>query len=124
MSKFKERILDVVKLVPKGKVVSYGQVALMAGVPKAARAVGHVLHEFGETTCWWRVINNAGRISTKCIEHDASMQKGLLESEGIKVTKGLKLDINRYRFIPNQKIVNKLRLDDKYVEELSQKYLI
>ena len=122
MSKFSEKIMQIVKAVPKGYVVSYGQIALMAGVPKAAQAVGQVLHDIGEQTPWWRVINNAGRISTRCVAHPVNMQKRLLEKDGVKVTKNLRIDIEKYRWLPRQKTLKQFELDDKYIEMLMDKY--
>ena len=124
MSKFKDKVLDIVKKVPAGAVVSYGQVALMAGIPRAARQVGNVLHEYGDTVPWWRVINNAGRISTNCIEHTALNQKELLEKEGVKVTKSLNIAIEKYRFRPSQKLIDSFALPDDYIAQLIEKYLI
>lgn len=120
---FKEQVLKVVKLVPAGKVVSYGQVALMVGIPRAAIQVGRVLHEHGDTVPWWRVINNAGRISTTCVEHSANLQKTLLEKEGVEVTNDLKIDIEKYRFRPSPDFINKLNLAEEYIEELIKKYI-
>lgn len=122
MSRFTDKVIEIVNLVPKGKVVSYGQVALMAGVPRGARQVGWVLHQFGDKTPWWRVINNAGRISTKCLEHPANMQKGLLEKEGVVVTKRLDIDIENYRWRPSQEILNKIKLPDEYAFKILEKY--
>ena len=101
VTKFSEKVLEIVRSVPKGKVVSYGQVALMADFPRGARNVGWILHQFGDKSPWWRVINNAGRISTKCLEHTALLQKELLMSEGVKVTKKLEIDIEKYRYRQN-----------------------
>lgn len=102
MSKFKEDVLEIVRMVPKGKVVSYGQVALMVGIPRAAIQVGWVLHEFGDKVPWWRVVNKKGRISTTCMEHDANMQKKLLEKDGVKVSKDQIVNMNIYRLIPDE----------------------
>lgn len=102
MSKFKEDVLEIVRMVPKGKVVSYGQVALMVGIPRAAIQVGWVLHEFGDKVPWWRVVNKVGRISTKCMEHNANMQKKLLEKDGVKVSKDQIVNMNIYRLIPDE----------------------
>lgn len=121
-SKFTQKILQIVKMVPKGKVVSYGQVALMAGVPRGARQVGWILHQHGEQVPWWRVINNAGRISIKGIEHHAHLQKDLLEKEGVKVTKDLNIDIENHRWRPHEETLKKLSLDDEYIFEILEKY--
>ncbi len=122
MSAFTDKVIEITNLIPKGKVVSYGQVALMAGVPRGARQVGWILHQFGDKTPWWRVINNAGRISTKCLEHDANMQKEFLEKEGVQVTQKLNIDIENYRWRPSHETLDELALDDQYVFELQEKF--
>ncbi|EKD95318.1 MAG: hypothetical protein ACD_24C00523G0002 [uncultured bacterium] len=125
MSKFKDKIIQIVKLIPSGYVVSYGQVALMAGVPRAARQVGWVLHDYSDkyNLPWWRVINNAGRISTNCLDHTALMQKEFLEKENIIVNKDLTLDIEKYRYRPSKKTLSVLELDPEYIYIINQKYL-
>lgn len=126
MSVFKQKVYEIVRNIPKGKIVSYGQVALMAGVPRAAIQVGWVLHISNEEDKlpWWRVINNAGRISTTCLEHTAQMQKEILESEGIVVKPKLKIEIEKYRFIPDMKFLNKMKLSEEYIHKLIEKYSI
>lgn len=124
MSKFKDSVLKAVSLVPKGKVVSYGQVAAVVGVPRGAIQVGWVLHQNGDKVPWWRVINVKGRISTTCLEHDATMQKALLEKEGVKVSKNLMVDLETYRFVPDKDLIDKLGLDDDYVQMILDKYLV
>lgn len=125
-SPFKTTVIKIVKTIPHGKVVSYGQVALMAGVPRAAQAVGQVLHSTNveDNIPWWRVINNAGRISTKCLEHTADMQKELLQNEGIMVTKKLKIDIEKFRYRPTPNQLKSLKLPEDYIELIVKKYLI
>ena len=125
MSKFKEKIVRIVKLIPSGYVVSYGQVALMAGVPRAARQVGWILHDYSDkyNLPWWRVINNAGRISTNCLDHTVLMQKEFLEKENIIVNKDLTLDIEKYRYRPSKKTLSVLELEPEYIFIINQKYL-
>jgi len=124
MSKFTDQVIKIVRKVPYGKVVSYGQVSLMAGVPRAALQVGWVLHLSGEDgiTPWWRVINNTGKISTKCIEHEANYQKKLLEKEGVEVRKNLKIDIKKYRWRPDIKTLRRLELEQNYIFEILDRY--
>ncbi len=101
MEKFSDLVLQIVKTIPKGKVASYGQVALMVGEPQAARQVGWVLNQKSdEQTPWWRVINNSGRISIKHPEISALEQKAMLEKEGVKVGKNFEVDIGKYRWRP------------------------
>jgi methylated-DNA-protein-cysteine methyltransferase related protein len=122
MSKFKDNVLKAVNMVPKGKVVSYGQVALMVGIPRAAIQVGWVLHQSGDKVPWWRVINKKGHISTTCLEHDANMQKLLLEKEGVRVSETLEVDMSIYRFNPDANFLDELNLDDEYIQMLIDRY--
>lgn len=100
--KFKDLVIQAVRLIPSGKVASYGQIASMVGSPRAALQVGYILHDSGDDgiTPWWRVINSKGYISTKCEEHTKMLQRELLESEGIEVNEDLRIDMDIYRFIP------------------------
>ncbi len=83
---FRERVLAVVRAIPYGRVATYGQVALLAGAPRAARQVGGVLHRSGTEggLPWHRVINAAGGISTYKVGAGA-LQEALLRAEGIEV---------------------------------------
>jgi len=99
MERFSDLVIKIVKTIPKGKIASYGQIALIAGEPRAARQVGWILNQQSdERTPWWRVINNSGRISIKHPEISALEQKELLEKEGIKVTKNFEIDMKKYRW--------------------------
>lgn len=60
---FKERVLAIVRKIPKGKVLSYGQIAYAAGYPRAARAVGTLMaHNHDTTVPCHRVVRSDGRI--------------------------------------------------------------
>jgi methylated-DNA-protein-cysteine methyltransferase related protein len=99
--KFKEKVIEAIGSIPKGKLVSYGQVAAACGSPRAARQVGWMLHTLdGDNTVpWWRVINNLGYISIKGNFMSTPLaQKKFLEDEGIEVTKDMKIDIEKYRY--------------------------
>jgi methylated-DNA-protein-cysteine methyltransferase related protein len=127
MLKFKDWVVKVVNMVPYGKVVSYGQVALYVGMPRAARQVGWILNGLeGPSTSsglipWWRVVNNQGRISIKGSRYSAIEQKEMLESEGIVVKDDLTFDIEKYRFNPDEKFIKKLELDPAYLEMIADK---
>ena len=84
---FVARVLAIVRAIPEGRVASYGQVATLAGSPRAARAVGGVLKAHVEPASdvpWQRVINAAGRISFKGDTGRAWLQRSLLEAEGVR----------------------------------------
>ncbi|OGC38476.1 hypothetical protein A3K42_01840 [candidate division WWE3 bacterium RBG_13_37_7] len=108
MTNFKNAVIKAVNSVPKGKVASYGQIALMVGQPRAARQVGWILNglrpdiETGEVDIpWWRIINNAGRISIKTDDPNAPLiQRQLLEDDGVVVDENLMVDMSKYRLRP------------------------
>jgi methylated-DNA-protein-cysteine methyltransferase-like protein len=81
----------VVRSVPRGRVTTYGQVALLAGWPGAARLVGHALaalHGTRHRIPWQRVLGKAGRTSARIAILDpmgAGAQRALLEREGVAV---------------------------------------
>ena len=94
--------------MPPGKVVSYGQVAAYAGTPRAARQVGWAMRslEGAPDFPWWRVLNNAGRITIKGNQFaTARMQKELLEAEGVQVGQDFTLDMSRYRYHSDRGVV-------------------
>jgi methylated-DNA-protein-cysteine methyltransferase-like protein len=99
------QIVEFVKNVPRGKVVSYGQIASQLAL-RDARVIGWALHAAGnaEGVPWWRVLNNEGRITIKD-EALRMQQKELLIAEGIPVNDEFILDIEKYRYgtVPGQK---------------------
>ncbi len=111
MANFKDKVIEVIGKVPKGKLVSYGQVAAACGSPRAARQVGWMLHTLDgdDSVPWWRVINNLGYISIKGNFMSTPLaQKKFLEDEGIEVTSDLKIDIEKYRYHFSPALVNKM----------------
>lgn len=97
---FKEQVVEAVRKIPRGKVVSYGQVAAVVGKPRAARQVGWALHTLDgdDSIPWWRVINNLGYISIKGNMMSTPLaQKNYLQSEGVEVTDDLQINIEKYR---------------------------
>lgn len=122
-SQFKERVVRIVSLIPYGKVMSYGQVALYIGMPRAARQVGWILNGLEAKTPvpWWRVVNNSGRISIKGSMYSAQEQKELLEKEGLSINDNLTFDIFAYRFVPDDGFLDQLKLDPMYLEMIAKK---
>jgi methylated-DNA-protein-cysteine methyltransferase-like protein len=99
---FYEEVYAFVRRVPRGRVVTYGQVALELGAPAAARAVGYALHFLpGENDVpWWRVINARGAISLKGRGASADLQRKLLEHEGVRFRADDTCDLRMYRWWP------------------------
>ncbi|HOX49045.1 MAG TPA: MGMT family protein [Spirochaetales bacterium] len=92
-----ERIEKVLKAIPKGRVLSYGEVAALAGVPNGARLVVRVLHSRAEKSGlpWHRVLRKDGSIALPAGE-GFDLQKALLEGEGVKVSPAGKVELGRY----------------------------
>jgi len=82
------RIEAILALIPAGRVVSYGQVADLAGLPGRARLVGKVLRETDKTLPWHRVLGAGGTISLPKGSAGFDEQIGRLQEEGVPVIKG------------------------------------
>ena len=95
----KEKVYDFLKTIPKGKVVTYGQIAEAAGNPRAARAVGNILHSNpnGEEIPCYKAVDSKGRLSANYAFGGIEKQKERLEKEGIEV-KNYRVDLNKYKF--------------------------
>jgi methylated-DNA-protein-cysteine methyltransferase-like protein len=85
----RERIFRAVFNVPAGKVATYGQIAELAGLPRAARLVGATLKGLPADTKlpWHRVVNTRGRISLPMDGH-GRVQRQRLEDEGVTFLQG------------------------------------
>ncbi|MCR5546289.1 MAG: methylated-DNA--[protein]-cysteine S-methyltransferase [Lachnospiraceae bacterium] len=92
------KIYEAVKMIPKGKVATYADVAEMAGDRKMARAVGNALHKNPDPDnipCF-RVVNSKGELAGEFAFGGAGAQAKLLEAEGVEVTDG-KVNLKKYR---------------------------
>ena len=93
-----ERIYEVVKSIPKGRVATYGQVALLSGNPRWARVVGYALHVNPDPyhiPCH-RVVNREGRVAPGFAFGGEGVQRQLLEAEGIVFEPDGKIDLDKY----------------------------
>ena len=92
-------ILQVVALIPYGKVATYGQIAKMAGLPKHARLVGRVLQQVEDKPLpWHRVINSQGKISLSKLDAQGdNLQIIKLQAENIVVNAG-KINLKLYQW--------------------------
>lgn len=97
------RIYDVVRRIPRGRVLTYGDVAALAGMPGQARLVGYALHALPEHTTvpWQRVINARGGISLgRAYPGGELIQRQLLEAEGVDFDANGRTSLERYRWRP------------------------
>jgi len=96
-----ERIYDIVRQIPCGKVATYGQIAVMAGNPRLSRVVGYALHqnpEPGIIPCH-RVVNRFGECAPAFAFGGPDVQRKLLEKEGIGFLDD-KVDLSLYLWNP------------------------
>lgn len=102
MNLFTERAITIMKQIPAGKVMSYGQVAALAGSPRGARQIVRILHSMSRKydIPWHRVINAKGEIGFKD-EEQLIEQKRRLEMEQIVVDENNRIDLAKYRYLPD-----------------------
>jgi len=98
MTEFFQRVYELVARIPRGKVVTYGQIAAALGDPRQARTVGWALHSAPEwlDIPWHRVVNSSGGISTRHTLDGLNTQRRLLEDEGLVFNEDGRLDLERY----------------------------
>lgn len=97
-----EKIYKVVSAIPKGKVATYGQVAMLAGNPRWARVVGYALHNNpapGVIPCH-RVVNREGKIAKAFAFGGEDAQRKLLIDEGVTFLQDGTIDLNKYGWKP------------------------
>jgi methylated-DNA-protein-cysteine methyltransferase related protein len=98
------RIYDVVRRVPLGRVSTYGEIAVLAELPGHARLVGYALHALPEHTTvpWHRVVNARGGISIgRAYPGGELVQRRLLEAEGVEFAPSGLVPLDRYRWVPD-----------------------
>ena len=95
---FFEQVYEVVRLIPTGKVASYGQIARLLGNPRAARTVGWALHSMPDESDvpWQRVINARGTVSLGTRGSGGAIQRALLESEGVAFDEQGRVDMKAH----------------------------
>ena len=94
---FNQRVYEIVKQIPKGKVATYWQVARAIGAPRSARQVGWALHSnpaFGEIPCH-RVVFKDGSLTNGFAFGGRDVQRQLLENDGVEVSEDYKVDLNK-----------------------------
>ena len=93
-----ERIYEVVRSIPEGKVMTYGQVALLAGNPRWARVVGYALHVNPEPGVipYHRVVNREGRVAPGFAFGGTDAQRKLLEGEGVSFLENGLVDMEKH----------------------------
>ncbi|MBO9129245.1 MGMT family protein [Bacillus sp. 165] len=102
MERFTEKAMHIIKEIPQGKVMTYGQIAALAGSPRGARQVVRILHSMSKKhqLPWHRVINIKGQLSATDDEM-FQVQKLSLEREGV-IIEGNRVNLEQYQYNPHK----------------------
>jgi len=98
-----EKIYATIRRIPKGRVATYGQIAILTGIPNQPRQVGYALNALPDELTnvpWHRVINAKGEISQRAFGGCEPKQRKLLEKEGVPFNNKNRVDLARYRWTP------------------------
>lgn len=97
-----ERIYEVVRRIPPGRVATYGQIAMLAGNPRWSRVVGYALHvnpDPAGVPCF-RVVNRFGECSGSFAFGGPNTQRRLLEEDGVEFGPDGRIDLRRFLWRP------------------------
>ena len=99
---YRERVYEIVRQIPPGRVMTYGQIAEILGEGYTPRTVGYVMHGADtENVPWQRVINSQGACSTGRMTMPVNLQQQMLESEGISFNAKGRCDLKRTIWYPD-----------------------
>lgn len=99
--KYRERVYEIVRQIPVGRVMTYGQIAAILGVGYTPRTVGFVMHGADtKETPWQRVINSQGACSTGRMTVPVNLQQQILEDEGVVFDAKGRSDLKIYQWSP------------------------
>jgi methylated-DNA-protein-cysteine methyltransferase-like protein len=100
MSDIYDEVYQIVCLIPKGRIATYGQIARLIGRPRNARQVGYALSALPDKNNipWHRVMNSRGEISTRRFKDYENYQQILLEDEGVEFEISGRVNLNVYQW--------------------------
>ena len=101
---YRERVFRIVREIPRGKVMTYGQLAALLGQGYTPRTVGYVMHAAEEGVPWQRVINAQGACSTGRLVIPPDKQQRMLEAEGVVFNEKGRCDLAVYRWDPPESL--------------------
>ena len=100
--RYRGRVYELVRRIPSGRVMTYGQLAELLGEGYTARTVGFVMHSAEEGDPWHRVINAQGACSTGRVVLPPDKQQRMLEAEGVNFDARGRCDLGQYRWTPEE----------------------
>jgi methylated-DNA-protein-cysteine methyltransferase-like protein len=101
MTLFTEKVISIIRSIPEGKVMTYGQIAKHAGSPRGARQVVRILHSMSKKyqLPWHRVINVRGELSI-ADDESLELQAFLLRAENVEITQNRNINLGKYQYQP------------------------
>lgn len=99
---YRKRVYQIVRTIPPGRVMTYGQLAELLGDGYTPRTVGFVMHGSDDKTPWHRVINAQGACSTGRVVLPHDKQQRMLEAEGVSFNEHGRCDLQTYLWIPRE----------------------
>jgi methylated-DNA-protein-cysteine methyltransferase-like protein len=97
---YRERVFRIVRMIPSGRIMTYGQIAEILGEGYTPRTVGFVMHSSDDKTPWHRVINAQGGCSTRGLVLPHDKQQRMLEAEGVSFNERGRCELKEYLWIP------------------------
>lgn len=104
-SKFRDDVYALVAQIPRGRIMTYGQLAALCGHPRAARQVGGIAHFGPANLPWWRVVNKSGGLAAAYTNGGREEHRRLLEEDGIYVSADYQIDVEALLWWPEGKLV-------------------
>jgi methylated-DNA-protein-cysteine methyltransferase related protein len=99
---YRERVFRIVRMIPRGRVMTYGQIAEILGEGYTPRTVGFVMHSSNDKTPWHRVINAQGGCSTRGLVLPHDKQQRMLEAEGVSFNERGRCELKEYLWLPEE----------------------
>src|SRR5438270_6208134 len=96
---FRQRVEAIVAQIPRGRVMTYGQIAALCGNARAARIVGGIAHFGNPDLPWQRVVNKSGGLASG-YPGGRSGHKQVLEAEGVAVNDDYQVDVQELLWWP------------------------
>jgi methylated-DNA-protein-cysteine methyltransferase related protein len=105
-ARFIERVFDVVRQIPPGRVSTYGRIARYVGAARSARMVGWALHNCPDdiSDVAHRVVNRDGDLTGGWAWGHPDIMRGLLEDEGVTFSDEYRVDLSKHLWDPNDEI--------------------
>ncbi len=96
---FNQKVYDIIRLIPRGKVLSYGKIARLAGNARASRAVGYAAASpYGPKLPYHRVMYKDGSLSGAFLVRGKNRQETLLRAEGISFTRDKRVNMKKHEW--------------------------